>query len=156
MENNAAQPKKSNMMMFIIIGLLVVILGLGGFFGYTMFIKKDDEAQNNAKKQAVKATVIYSLKSFIVNLMDKSGVGKRYLKLTMELEIESEKSRTMIDGMKPQVRDAILLMLSSQTIKEINSVEGKLALKQRIIESLNGIFGETIIHRIYFTEFVVQ
>ena len=100
--------------------------------------------------------ITFPLKSFIVNLMDKKGVGKRYLKVTMEIEVNGEEHRKMVERYKPQLRDTILLLLSSQILKDINTMEGKLELKQALLSRMNRITGEGIIQRVYFTEFVVQ
>jgi flagellar FliL protein len=88
--------------------------------------------------------------------MDKQGVGKRYLKITMELEVNKEEDKLLIENHNAQIRDTILLLLSSQSLKEINTMEGKLELKQNLLSRMGQILGDGVIHRIYFTEFVVQ
>jgi flagellar FliL protein len=101
-------------------------------------------------------TIVYPLKSFIVNLADKRGVGKRYLKLTLEVEVAGEEQRALVNQKIPQLRDTILLMLSSRTIAEITSMEAKLELKQVLLARMNRAIGKNVIQRLYFTEFVVQ
>jgi flagellar FliL protein len=88
--------------------------------------------------------------------MDKAGAGRRYLKVALELEIGSEEDKQVLDKTIPQLRDTILLLLSSQTFGEINTMEGKLELKQALLTRINQALGEKIVHRLYFTEFVVQ
>jgi flagellar FliL protein len=100
--------------------------------------------------------IVYPLKSFIVNLADKKGVGKRYLKLTLEVEVAGEEQRALVNQKIPQLRDTILLMLSSRTIAEITSMEAKLELKQVLLARMNRAIGKNVIQRLYFTEFVVQ
>lgn len=145
------KPKKSRLKLVVLTGI-VLILGIGGYFAWSMFIKP-------TKKETVKKeemNIIFPLKSFIVNLMDKKGLGKRYLKVTMEIEVNDEEHRKMAERYKPQLRDTILLLLSSQILQDINTMEGKLELKQLLLSRMNRVTGEGIIQRVYFTEFVVQ
>jgi flagellar FliL protein len=151
-EENQA-PKKSKLKL-IIIAAVVLFIGAGGFFGYSKF-KKNTKVKAETKKTE-KTSIICPLKSFVVNLLDKRGVGKRYLKVTLEAEVGEEEGKQLIDSHNPQIRDSILLLLSSQTLDEINTMEGKLALKQEILSRMKQILGEGVVQRIYFTEFVVQ
>ena len=100
--------------------------------------------------------IVHPLDAFIVNLTDKAGLGKRYLKATIILEVGSEEDKKMLERHKPQLRDTILLLLSSQSINEVNTMEGKIELKQILVSKINQVLGEGIVHRLYFTEFVVQ
>ena len=146
------KPKKSKLKL-IIIGVLILLLGGGGYFGYSKY-KKDNEKEKEVEKE--QKIILCPLKSFVVNLLDKKGIGKRYLKVTMELEVGKEEDKVKIEKNMPQLKDAILLLLSSQTLKEINTMEGKLELKQAILSRIKQVLGDGIVQRIYFTEFVVQ
>jgi len=88
--------------------------------------------------------------------MDKSGVGKRYLKITMELEVNKEEDKLLVENHNAQIRDTVLLLLSSQSLNEINTMEGKLELKQNLLSRMSQILGDGVVRRIYYTEFVVQ
>ena len=145
------KPKKSNLKL-IIIGVLLLLLSLGGYFGYSKY-KKSNENPTEKEEQM---SIIVPLKSFVVNLFDKRGIGKRYLKISMELEVDKEEDRTKVENNIPRLRDTVLILLSSQTLKEINTMEGKLELKNAIVLRMNQILGNKTVRRIYFTEFVVQ
>ena len=113
--------------------------------------KEGDEAKTStpdSKKDQI--SIVYPLKSFIVNLMGKSRLGNRYLKVIMQLEISFEEDKAAINKLKPQLRDSILLLLSNQTM------EGKLELKQALLSRVNDVLGKEVVKQIYFTEFVVQ
>ncbi len=146
-------PKKSKLKL-IIIAVLVLIFGAGGIYGYSKYNKGNKERAETQKTE--KASIICPLNSFVVNLFDKRGVGKRYLKVTMQLEVGTEEDKLLIENHNSQIRDTILLLLSSQTFKEINTLEGKLELKQALLLRMKQILGEGLVRRIYFTEFVVQ
>jgi len=146
-------PKKSKLKL-IIIGVVVLLIGAGGFFGYSKYKKGKNEKTEANKTE--KVTIICPINSFVVNLLDKQNVGKRYLKVTIQLEVGKEEDKLLIENHNPQLRDTILLLLSSQTLKEINTMEGKLELKQALLSRMKQILGDGVVRRIYFTEFVVQ
>jgi len=155
------QPQtKQPLLKYIIIGLLVLIIGAGGFIGWTMLAKGNkkeavaSEPQLEEKKASL--SIIHELESFIVNLQDRSGMGKRYLKVSIGLEVGSETAKKKIESHIPQIRDAFLLLLSNQTVKDVHAMEGKLELKQSLLMRANQVLGESVISRVYFSEFVVQ
>jgi len=156
------QPKKS-FLKFIILGVMVVVLGAGGYAGWNYFKGKKNEdikktqttkAEANKKKDEVK--IVFPLESFIVNLVDRSGIGKRYLKVTLALEVRDEEKKKIVEGYTAELRDTILLLLSSQSFSEISTMEGKLELKQALLSRINHAVGGGVVQRVYFTEFVVQ
>ena len=161
-----AQPKKP-FLKFIIFGVIALVLGAGGSAGWDFFIKgkkeeiKKEEIKKEAhkpysKKKKEKPGIAYPLDSFIVNLLDKAGAGKRYLKIKVVLEVGDEEGQRTVDSHIPQLKDTILLLLSSQSFSDINTMEGKIELKQTLLSKINQVLGEGIVHRLYFTEFVVQ
>ena len=150
-ENEEENPKKTKLKL-IIIGGLVLLLIVGGYFGYSKYKKSN---ANKAEKEE-QMSIIIPLKSFVVNLFDKRGMGKRYLKISMELEVRNEEARVKVENNIPRLRDTVLILLSSQTLKDINTMEGKLELKNAIVLRMNQILGNKTVRRIYFTEFVVQ
>lgn len=158
-----AQPKRFSLK-FIILGAIVVVLGAGGYFGWNLFLKGKEEGteisesqpKKKKKKKQDETRIIFPLEAFIVNLLDRTGSGRRYLKVGMELEIGGEEDALILKSNTPQLKDTILLLLSSQTFKDINSLEGKLELKAALVSRINQVLGDAIVNRIYFTEFVVQ
>jgi flagellar FliL protein len=137
----------------------VLLLVLGAYFGWALFIKGGEGVAGIPEpllKMREKKSVIFPLNPFIVNLMDRSGLGKRYLKVSMKLEVGSEKNKELLDDRIPQIRDTVLLLLSSLTFKDINSIEGKIDLKQSLISRINRVLGDGPVKTIYFSEFVVQ
>lgn len=146
-------PPKSKLKLIVLIST-VLLLGVGGFFGWKWYDGR--KAQKGTAQKGEVMNSIYPLKSFIVNLTDNKGVGKRYLKVTMEVEVAGEEQKALVNHNVAQLRDTILLMLSSRTIEEITSMEAKLELKQILLARMNQVLGKSVIQRVYFTEFVVQ
>ena len=117
---------------------------------------KKEKMKRLRHNKTEKVSIICPINSFVVNLLDKQNVGKRYLKVTIQLEVGKEEDKLLIENHNPQLRDTILLLLSSQTLKEINTMEGKLELKQALLSRMKQILGDGVVRSIYFTEFVVQ
>ncbi len=144
--------------------LMVLMLGLGGGL-YLMWNKLSEiKIQANIASAGIQPSSggaieqplgpIQALDTFIVNLADKGG--QRYLRVTMDLELGNLELETEIANRLPQVRDSILMILPSKQFSDISSVEGKIALRDEIMESLNGFLTQGKITNIYFKEFVVQ
>ena len=157
------QPKKSASKL-IILALIVIVLGAGGYVGWTFFMKgKDQEkkeetpvSKSNSTSKKDEMKIVFPLESFVVNLADKTGVGKRYLKVTVALEVNDENKKNRVEEHTAELRDTVLLLLSSQSFKEISTMDGKLELKQALLSRINQALGGLVVRKVYFTEFVVQ
>ncbi|WP_303850637.1 flagellar basal body-associated FliL family protein [Seleniivibrio woodruffii] len=157
-----AKKKGGKLKLIIIAVVALIILGGGGFLAYKLFLAPKDEAADaeHAKKEEVAAPenevgVLYPLETFIVNMADNDG--SRYLKVTIQLELDhTEMLKEELDKRVPQLRDAILTILSAKTYEEISSAQGKLILKQEILRRLNSLLPFGQITNVYFTEFVSQ
>jgi flagellar FliL protein len=155
------EPVKENKSLFkwIVLAGILILLVISGFIAWNLYTKNDEKKAGISEAQSRKkeyAPIIFPLKSFIVNLMDNRGIGKKYLKLTLELEVSAEEDKKRVESHIPQLSDTILLLLSSLSVKEINTMDGKIELKQTLLARMNRILGKGTIHKIYFTEFVVQ
>ncbi len=120
-------------------------------------LSKEGEGENLGVEQPG----ILPLESFIVNLNDP--IGRRYLKLTLKLELKKKEYEDKIRGddlLMSKIRDTIFLILSSKTYDELRTVSGKISLKQEIITKVNEVikdsFDEDPITNCFFTEFVIQ
>jgi flagellar FliL protein len=163
----------SNKVLLILMGLvLVLVLGMGG--GMFMIWSKlsavspkavvpetgAEVTPDKAKPEEIGAVV--SIDTFIVNLADPGG--NRYLRVTMDLELagkSADKSAGKTAGDElakrmPQIRDAILMILSTKRYADISTPEGKTTLREEILNAVNGLLASSQISRIYFKEFVIQ
>lgn len=141
--------------------LFFVMLGLtaGLFMIWTKLSDTKAEANeviSEEKQQMVKESLgpTFSLDTFIVNLADEGG--KRYLRITMDLELTKDAKVAEIKKRLPQMRDSILMILPTKNFADIRTAEGKTLLRNEIIANLNVLFGHESVSNIYFTEFVVQ
>jgi len=165
----------SNKVLLILAGLvllLVLVMGGGMFMIYTKLPSASPKAavpeteagaeavSEKAKPEEIGAVV--SVDTFIVNLADPGG--NRYLRVTMDLELvgkpaDKSAGKTAGDELAkrmPQIRDAILMILSTKRYADISTPEGKTALREEILNAVNGLLASSQISRIYFKEFVIQ
>lgn len=163
---------KSGMMKLIIIAVAaLLVLGGGGAAVWFFFLSGDEPAKVDQAKPAAEAGkegqeqgkkdeaaapgTILNMEPFIINLADPSG--KRYLKLTLAVDAKDEPMKKEIETRLPQIRDSILLLLTSKTFEEISTVAGKLRLKNEVLKIINrSLGGQFSVHAVYFTEFVIQ
>ena len=152
--------KKSKKGLLIIIILIVLLLGGGGFGAYWFLLRAPEPtAEQLAEMEAAKKPEpvilpVFALKPFVVNLADKKS--RRYLKVTMKLELSNEELLEEVDKRRAQLRDVVLTMLSSKTAAEIGSMEGKFLLRQDIIKRVNVNLVTGKVTKVYWEEFVVQ
>jgi flagellar FliL protein len=154
----------SNKILVLLIGVMMVLmLGLGGGL-FMMWNKLSDlnaQSMANASDKAgaensaeVPVGPIFSLDTFIVNLADQGG--NRYLRVTMDLELGNPELEAEVSLRLPQVRDSILMILPTKRFEDISTVQGKISLRDEILEKINGYLAKGKITSIYFKEFVVQ
>ncbi|MGL4208771.1 MAG: flagellar basal body-associated FliL family protein, partial [Candidatus Adiutrix sp.] len=93
-------------------------------------------------------------KPFVVNLNDVGG--RRFLKLSMSMEADTPELVDEINRKMPQFRDTILLLLSSLSHDDIATLDGKMRLRNQMLNRINTQLVSGKIKNIYFSEFVVQ
>jgi len=99
-------------------------------------------------------TIIYPFEPIIVNL---AGTGaKRYLRVTISLELDNSKVREEIERLSPRLIDSLITFFSSKTLSEIEDAKGKVNLRKEIITQLNAELSTGRIINVYFTEFIIQ
>ena len=155
--------KPIGMIIGIIVGLLV--LGGGGYYAYTNFFQekpaeeKPAEGEEGKKEEApveddLALGVMFPMDPFIVNLAGSEG--KRFLKVTIFLELSTPEVNVEIKGKIQKVTDSILVLLSSKAFEDVYSVQGKFKLKDEITTRVNRFLVVGHIKDAYFTEFIIQ
>ncbi len=116
-------------------------------------IKGEHEAQaHDAHEEKVTIGKVIPLETFIINL--SGSKGRRIAKVNMEMELQGDEVQSEIDRRKAQIRDIIIIILSSKTYDEVSSREGKDLLKNEIKDTLNAFLTKGKIVNVYFTEFI--
>ncbi|MDI6728880.1 MAG: flagellar basal body-associated FliL family protein [Thermodesulfovibrionales bacterium] len=152
-EEEGQEPKKKkgkNLILIIIIAVAVIAGGAGAFFFFT---KSSNKAQKAEETKAAEG-VTFALEPFVVNLSDPTGT--RFLKVSLQLELAGPAVMEKAKAKTPQIRDAIITLLTSKTSDALISPEGKLQLKDEINIRINQVLGENSVKNVYLTDFVMQ
>lgn len=116
-------------------------------------IKGEAEAQEKEKTEDKEFVgKVIPLETFIVNLAGSKG--RKVAKVNMELELKGEKVAEEIEKRKAQIRDIIIIILSSKTYEEVDTREGKDALRTQIKDTINSFLVQGKITNVFFTEFL--
>ena len=148
-------------LMILVICFVIIALAVGAGL-YVLWGKVSDAApatgegaEEVAEEDAkVKVKSLLSMETFVVNLADPGG--KRYLRVTMALEIDDQDCVTETKENVPQIRDKVLLILPAKEFKDIRTSSGKEVLRKEIIEQLGPLLKNCKITNLYFQEFVIQ
>jgi flagellar FliL protein len=112
-----------------------------------------------------------SLGERVVNLADPGGF--RYLKAEIVVELavdgidperlsveklkhEKELLAKEIEPWQPQIQDVLTMVLTSKTVADVSTPEGKEALKQELADRLQPLFHHHEIKAVYLAQFVIQ
>jgi len=100
------------------------------------------------------AATVFPLEPFIVNIYD--GQELRYLKVKIEMEMVNPAIKAELDGRLAAIRDAILVVLTSKTLQDVQDIQGKNQLREEILSAVSKIVAQGKVTKVYFTDFVIQ
>lgn len=163
--------------LFIIIGAAALVLVIAGVVVFMMMGKGDKKKEGAGAQGAPVAegghgaappaaggghggaaapgvSTVFSLEPFIVNIYD--GQELRYLKVKVELEMVNATVKPELEGRLAAIRDAILVVLTTKKLQEVQDVQGKNQLREEILTAISKIVAQGKVSKVYFTDFVVQ
>ena len=162
----AAAPPRKNRKLLKLLLLLSLLLGAGG--GAWYFLQDDSEAAPlkpgaakaaPAKAVSTKPPVFVPLEAFTVNLQHDDE-SPQYLQVGLSLKLNRAEVADAIKLRMPEIRNRVLLLLSSKKASDINTVEGKntlsLELTREIGQPLAGSVPAGGLDSVLFTSFVIQ
>lgn len=143
---------------------MLVVMGVG----FMLYKGKQKEAAEPKIEQVIKGEAdaqhkeateekevvgrVVPLETFIVNLAGSKG--RKVAKVNMELELKGDKVVEEIEKRKAQIRDIIIIILSSKTYEEVSLREGKDNLRNEIKDTINSFLVSGKISNVFFTEFI--
>jgi flagellar FliL protein len=162
-------PKKKGKMLIIILAVVGVLV-IGGGVGAYLLLKKpaaeksvkhgDEEAEGDAAEEDGHGDehppVYVKLEAFTVNLADQESM----LQTEIQLMVADAKVGEKMTARLPEVRDALLLLLSSKTGEELSQLDGKAKLALEIQKAVNetlGIKKKSLgVKKVLFGTFLIQ
>lgn len=94
---------------------------------------------------------LYPMESFLVNI--SSDQGPKFLQTQMEFELMDAATEDEISKKKSAIRDAIIVLLSSRSYKQIRDTSGMLNLRRDILRVVNNLLTTGQVREVYFTQF---
>lgn len=154
--------------LIIIIVALLLVLGGGGAAAFFLLGGDDEsgadteesaEMSGDAGASATGPAIYLELDpAFVVDFIVASK--QRYLQLNLTVK---SRDQVQIDAIKvhmPLIRNSLVLLFANQNFDELQTLEGKMALKAASIDSINGILtqetGSGGVEDVLFTNFVMQ
>ncbi len=164
-ENNEEEKKGGSKKLIVMIAIGVVTLALGA--GGAMFFMGGDEpvdeemAEGEMEEDEMieEMSIYHELHpAFVANFSGKSK--KNYMQVYIVALAHEDSVISDLQLHMPAVRNDVLMTLSKTTSDEIETVEGKEELRQKVLarikETMKMKTGKEGIEDIYFTKFVAQ
>jgi flagellar protein FliL len=143
--------------------LCIGITGTGGYLVYASTIGWEAPiiTEQQLKREIasltddVKEPFIYTMDKFTVNL---TGEPRRTIRIEVNLEMLGKDGFEEVINVenRAKARDSIVRILNESSFSDLESIQGKLFLKQAIAGEVNALLKQGIVKDIYFSEFVVQ
>jgi len=149
----------------ILLGIIVIVQALVAI-GLTQFLilpklgvqDADMSGTEQVEEEAAdmpELGVLVGLDEIIVTL---AGDAKRprYLRINVNLEVKDQLTADIVATRLPQLRDIVIMTLSSQTAAELSLPEGKKGLRDEIFRRINEKMPADTLLNVYFSDLVVQ
>ncbi|MDD4527222.1 MAG: flagellar basal body-associated FliL family protein [Candidatus Margulisbacteria bacterium] len=151
-EKNQEEPKKPSkkLLIIIIISSIVLVMLIATVVTAVILTKRSEKIEVQTKEMLY----LVPMREFLVNLIDYGG--RRFLKATIELEVDNPAVMAEITTKETILRNYIINILSSKTFNDVKDIEGKTALRKDIISKSNLILKTGKVLNVYFNEFIIQ
>lgn len=141
--------KIGKIMTYVGVVFLIVVLAAATSFGVLWYMTRDTGPEEAEDRMGP----TYQLGEYTVNLSGTGGF--QYLQTNIVVEVSDSEVIEEIDRRSPQIDDAIISTLRSQSIDEIQE-PGANEIKQHLANSINEVIGNGEVRNVWFTQFVVQ
>lgn len=151
------------LVVIILVTLNCSVLGLGSYWVYISTLgyeyPKITEANlrepASLKEKFGQAPMIYTMDKFVVNL---SGMPKRTIRIQVNLDMISPTAfqEIMDFDNRARARDKIVRILNEKTFDDLETIQGKLFLKDKIVTEVNQILNKGLVKDVYFSDFVMN
>lgn len=167
-EGQQAPKKNLNVGLIAKLAFAVVNLAMTGAGAYLVYastigwhspvitesdLRTEEEKMEVAKRDL--APYIYTMDKFTVNL---DGEPRRSIRIEVNLEMLGQEGfeEVINSENRAKARDRIVRVLNEKNFADLESIQGKLFLKDRIAMEVNGLLHQGVVKDVYFSEFVVQ
>lgn len=156
----ARDMKKIMALAYVVLNLAA--MGVGSFLVYSStlgYVSPSASSEELDREMAsFRATLqekpmTYTMETFNTNL---TGLPRRLIRMELNLEMLDAEGFEEIINLGAKGRDAIVRIINSKSYDDLETVQGKLHLKNEIIAQLNGQLDRGVVKNVFFSDFVVQ
>ena len=159
----APKPKKKGKLLVILIALALIGGGGGGAAWWFMKGKKPQDPKATAsqkKDESEKPPIYIRLEPLTINLK-KVDAEDHILQIEIQFKVEESKAEAAVKLRTPEIKGALIVLISNQTKVDLATVEGKQKLSSDIVSQVNQIIrakepAKDGVVGVYFTSFVMQ
>ncbi|MCB1947865.1 MAG: flagellar basal body-associated protein FliL [Burkholderiales bacterium] len=157
MSDTTAEKKsgKKGLIIIILVSIIAIGAGAGGAWFFMQGQQEDEYEPARPKKIP---TTFKELDIFTVNLQPEDR--NQYLQLGLTVKIRDTDVSQEIDRQMPEIRNRILLLLTSKASNDISTLAGKKQLGEELTEEIKkSLDSETLreeVMDVLFTSFVIQ
>lgn len=114
------------------------------------------------KEELVPPKVLYYKISepFTINFLKQSKQEVRYLQIKVTIMAPEQITLDNANMNLPMIQDSLRMLFSEQSMESVSSVEGRRALQQSTLETVNSVLkketGTAGVEAAYFTSFILQ
>jgi flagellar FliL protein len=162
-----APEKKKNTGLILQIVFAVLNLSVMGFGTYLVYAstigwKAPQITEESAERELASTAeqgdagpLIYTMDKFTVNL---NGEPKRTIRLEVNLEMLGKDGfeEVMSPDSRAKARDRIVRLLNDSSFSQLETIQGKLFLKDKIANEVNSVLKRGVVKDVYFSDFAVQ
>jgi flagellar FliL protein len=152
-------PKKRGKLLIIILAVVGVLVIGGGVAAYLLLSGGEHDAKHGEEETAQQEEpppIYEKLETFTVRLADQES----YLQIDIQLAVADAKVQEKIKARLPEVRDAMIRLLSGKTPEELSKQDGMDELAddiERQVNDLLGIKGKNKgVIKVLFGAFIIQ
>ena len=130
----------------------MALFWIGSHYGALPHLTTDRKARTLLREE-LPTPLIYSLDPFSTNL---GGAPQRYIHIGVHLEALGDKTLKELQDLKGSLRHSVIYILSELSFEELEGIQGKLRLKNQIIDQANALLQGAGVQNVYFSQLVVQ
>ena len=134
--------------------LIVLVVALQGLLAYKIVAKNYGSIYRYGHSFIPRKPGQFQMDKIIVNPADTDG--ERYLLVQMSLELANKDDEALVKKNNAKIRNDLIRYLSSQTIPQLQGVEGKEYLRAKLVKIINRDIGKRSVRNLYYTKYVMQ
>jgi flagellar FliL protein len=172
-EQTEQKAQKKSLPMGLILQILfavvnIAVVGTGAYFVYASTIgwtspqiteeqlaEQHQKEEEKSSSEAENGPLVYTMDKFTANL---AGEPKRMIRVEVNLEMLGKDGFEEIinPDHSAKARDRIMKILEDKSFADLETIQGKLFLKEKIATEINALLDQGVVKDVYFSEFVVQ